>query len=127
MAVLKETFSEKHLDGMKTDQTHETVVEQKLKSTEYAITNSMSWCDQPFTMEELTKKLKMKVNCKGVDDDSIHPKMLKNAGHFLKTSILDILNKAFSEGHWPWNKSPKQSSSENQARRTKANHRHTAR
>ena len=69
-AVLKETFfSGKHLDGMKTDQMHETVVEQKLKATKYATTNTMIWCDQPFTMEELTHILKkLKVNCKAVDN-----------------------------------------------------------
>ena len=48
---------------------------------------------------------RLKINCKAVDDDSIQPKMLKNAGHFFRTSLLDLVNKAFFEGHWPWNKS----------------------
>ena len=42
-AVLKEIFlSGNHLDGMKTSQMHETVVGQKLKSTECATINPMS-------------------------------------------------------------------------------------
>ena len=104
--ILRETFfTGKHLEGLAFNEDHKVLVENHLPQLLQAKTvdTRETWFNSDFTLEELEHTLRnLKTSGKSLDNDAIHPKMIKFAGTRFKDCLVHIANRSLDEGYWPW-------------------------
>ena len=108
--IFRETFfTGKHLEKLSFNEEFKLHVEntfQQSLHSERPELESDRWFNSDFTSEELDYILRfLKTSGKSLDNDNIHPKMIKYAGPRYKEVLLHIANKTLNENHWPWNHS----------------------
>ena len=108
--IFRETFfTRKHLETLSFNEEFklhvENTLQQPLHSERPELESDRCFnCD--LSSEELDYNLRfLKTSGKSLDNDNIHPKMIKYAGPRYKEVLLHIANRTLNENHWPWNQS----------------------
>ena len=102
-------FTGKHLEKLSFNEEFKLRVENTLQRSlhsERPEIESDRWFNCDLTFEELDYILRfLKTSGMSLDNENIHPKLMKYAGPRYKEVLLHIANRTLNENHWPWNHS----------------------
>ena len=96
-------FTGKHLEKLSFNEEFKLHVENTSQQSLHSERpESDRWFNCDLTSEELDYILRfLKTSGKSLDNDNIHPKMIKYAGPRYKEVLLHIANRTLNENHWP--------------------------
>ena len=100
----KVIFEGQHLKKCIFDNAWEKKVVDKVTENNFFITDQNLWYNENITAEEIHIQIKIvNTSRKSMDNDGIHPLMIKNCGQQYQMLLYKLFNAAFRSANWIWN------------------------
>ena len=98
----KDIFLGQHLSNSPFDDNWKTIVENYVGKSDF-LDDTKDELNIPIMVDEIVSvQTKLKTSGKSIDNDGIHPQMLKYCGQQFLILLYKLFNAAFANNKWPW-------------------------